>query len=109
MTARFRYTIGAAIILVLSVGIATIIYGIGFLPFDLLALLAWALGPLGIFTLITAFTGTQETASYLSWGSILLAIALAAILYPLINVLVIFGGLLVALAVISLLAHLRYI
>ena len=109
MTARFRYTIGGAIIVVLSLGFATILYGIGFLPFDFLALIAWALGPLGLFTIITAFTGTQETAFYLSWGSILIAIALASLLYPLINVVVIFGGLLVALAVISLVAHLRYI
>ena len=109
MAARFRYTIGGAIIVVLSLGFATILYGIGFLPFNFLALIAWALGPLGLFTIITAFTGTQETAFYLSWGSILIAIALAALLYPLINVIVIFGGLLVALAVISLIAHLRYI
>jgi hypothetical protein len=109
VTARFRYTIGAAIVLVLSLGFASIIYGIGFLPFDFVALLAWALGPLGIFTLIVAFTGTQETATYLSWGSILFAIALASILYPIINILAIFGGLLVALAIISLVAHLRYI
>ena len=109
MTAKFQYTIGAAIILVLSLGFATIIYGIGFLPFDFIALLAWALGPLGIFTLIMAFTGTQEPAFYLGWGSILLAIALASILYPIINVLVIFGGLLVALAAISLVTHLHYI
>lgn len=109
MTTRFRYTIGAAITVVLSLGFATILYGTGFLPFDFLALLAWALGPLGLLTIITAFTGAQETAFYLSWGSILIAIALASLLYPLINVIVIFGGLLVALAVISLLAHLRYI
>ena len=109
VTARFRYTIGAAIIVVLSLGLATIIYGIGFFPFDFLALLAWALGPLGLFTLFIAFTGAQETAFYLSWGSILIAIALASILYPIINVVVIFGGLLVALAIISLVAHLRYI
>jgi hypothetical protein len=109
VTARFRYTIGGAIIVVLSLGFATILYGIGFLPFDFLALIAWALGPLGLFTIITAFTGTKELAFYLGWGSVLIAIALASILYSLINVIVIFGGLLVALAVISLVAHLRYI
>lgn len=109
VTMRFRYSIGAAIIVVLSLGFATILYGIGFLPFDFLGLIAWALGPLGLFTIITAFTVTEETAFYLSWGSILLAIALASLLYPLINVVVIFGGLLVVLAVISLVAHLRYI
>ena len=106
---RFRYSIGAAIIVVLSLGFATILYGIGFLPFDFLALIAWALGPLGLFTIITAFTVKEETAFYLSWGSILIAFALASLLYPLINVIVIVGGLLVVLAVISLVAHLRYI
>jgi hypothetical protein len=109
VTAKFRYTIGAAILVVLSLGFATILYGIGFLPFDFLALIAWALGPLGLFTVITAFREEQDTAFYLSWGSILLALALASLLYPLINVVVIFGGLLVTLAVISLGAHLRYI
>ena len=109
MTTKFRYRIGSAIIVVLSLGFATIIYGIGFLPFDFLALIAWALGPLGLFTVITAFTEEKDTAFYLSWGSILLALALASLVYSLINVVVIFGGLLVTLAIISLVAHLGYI
>ena len=100
------YNIGASICLLISVGSAAIAYGGGFIPFVPLNLPAWIFGPLGVYTIIFAFT-CAERYSYLSWGSILLSIAVASTVFNVINPFVVLGILLIALAVIGLSAYLK--
>lgn len=47
-----NYNVGAVVIFFVSMALAAIVYAAGIIPFDLFDLLAWAFGPLGVYTLI---------------------------------------------------------
>lgn len=101
------YGIGALIVFAISLGFAAIFYGGGILVFEPLNLLAWALGPLGAYTVLYALRVRRDSLYYLSWGLIMLTIGLASALYNVVSVIVLFGLLIIVLAVISLLAYWR--
>jgi hypothetical protein len=90
--------------LLISVGIAAIAYGGGVIPFVPLNILAWLLGPIGGYTILYAFS-SEEVFLYLGWGSVMLTIATASILYTVVNTFVVLGILLIALALIGLFAY----
>ena len=101
------YGAGAVITIALSLGASMIAYGSGFLIFSLFHLIAWILGPLGIFTMVYALAGKREKLYFLSWGSIMIAVAAASILYQIVNILIVFGVLIIVIAIIALLAYVR--
>ena len=101
-----NYSVGALIILIISIGSAAIAYGGGFVIFDLVNLPAWIFGPWGVFTLVFAFV-RKAPFYYLGWSALLLAIAFGSIFYKQVNIFVVIGTLLIALAVIASLSLLR--
>ena len=72
MERDFDYGTGALIIITVSIGIAAIIYGGGFILFNLYNLPAWILGPLGVYTLISSLFN-RESFNKLGWGLVFLA------------------------------------
>ena len=101
------YGMGAVIIIALSLGASMIAYGSGFLIFSLFHLIAWILGPLGVFTMAYPLAGKKEKLYFLSWGSIMTAVAASSILYQIVNVVVVFGVLIIVIAIIALVAYMR--
>lgn len=102
-----NYGVGALVVFTVSLGLAAIFYGGGFLIFEPLDLVAWALGPLGTYTVIYALKVRKDSLYYLSWGMIMLIIGLASALYNVVNIIILFGLLIILLAVAGLLAYWR--
>lgn len=102
----FGYGVGALIVLVVSVGVAAIVYSL-LLPFDLFSFPAWLFGPLGVYTLAYSFTAKKDSTYYLVWGSVMFAIALVAALYTAVNPFVILGILAIVIAIIGIFAYQR--
>ena len=107
MSRVFSYNVGAVIILTLSLGIAAIVFGGGFLIFSPFTLIAWLSGPFGAYTLIYAAVSKEGNRYF--WGLIYLAIASASLFYDVVNPIVVLGVLLIALAVVGSLAYTKVI
>ena len=107
MSRVFKYNVGAVITLTLSLGIAAIVYGGGFLPFNLFTLIVWLSGPFGVYTLVYAVVSKEANRYF--WGMIYLAIAAASLFYDTVNPIVVLGVLLISLAIIGSLAYLKVI
>ncbi|MEM0456424.1 MAG: hypothetical protein QXP86_04635 [Nitrososphaerota archaeon] len=101
------YGVGALVTTLISVGVVIILYGTGFLVFNLLSLMACILAPLGTYTIVYALIKRKDILYYISWGLIILTIGLASVSYNVMNPLVIFGVLLIGLAIIGLAAYWR--
>ena len=101
-----NYSIGALLVLIISIGCAAIVYGGGFIVFQLPNLAAWIFGPLGLYTLVFAVIG-GEFYYHLGLGVLLLGITSASIFFNLVNIFVIIGILLIVLALIATLSYLR--
>jgi len=101
------YGAKALIVLVLSIGFAAIVYGVQMIPFDLFNLPAWVFGPLGVYTLIYSFVAGKDAIYYLVWGSVMFIVAATSAFYKMVNVIIVFGVLLIVLAVIGLIAYRR--
>ena len=101
------YGLGALIVFVASIGVASIVYGGGILIFEPVSLIAWVFGSLGAYTIIYALRMRGEFLYYLSWGLIMLDIGLASALYKTVNFLVMFGFLLIILVVIGSITYWR--
>ena len=99
--------VGALTVLALSVGFAAIFYGGGIIRFDPFNLPVWVFGPLGVYTLVYSFVAGKDPFYYQVLGSVMFAVAVASALYNVINVLIVFGMLMVVLTVIGLLAYWR--
>lgn len=104
---RQNYGVGALIVFAISLGFAAILYGGGILVFEPLNLIAWVFGPLGVYTILYALKVRRDSLYYLSWGLIMLTMGLASTLYNVVSVMVLFGLLIIVLAVIGLLAYWR--
>ncbi|MEM2739924.1 MAG: hypothetical protein QXQ29_03900 [Candidatus Bathyarchaeia archaeon] len=102
---RLEYTAGALVILLSSIGVASTVYSIGVLSFDMLDLVFWILGPLGVYTVFYGLWFRRDRLFHLCWGLVMLAIALSSILYPSVHPLTILGLLLVVLAIIGFSAY----
>lgn len=101
------YGVGSLAVLVVSIGVAAVTYSVSLIPFNLLNIPAWILGPFGLYTIIYAFVTGRDLTYYLAWGTIMFAIGLASALYTMLNPFIVFGILLIILAVIGLAAYWR--
>jgi len=111
------YNVGALVVLVISVGVAIVVYGANIIPFkffdSLINVPAWIFGPLGVFTLIYSFVAGKESTYYLVWGTVMFAIAIVSAFYNaearayLINPIIVVGILVIVIAVIGLVAYMR--
>ncbi|MEM2995767.1 MAG: hypothetical protein QXI91_07160 [Candidatus Bathyarchaeia archaeon] len=101
------YDVGALAVLVVSIGLAVIVYSANLLSFDPFNLPAWILGPLSVYTIIFSFKAGGESTYYLVWGVIMFAIATASASYKTQNPLIVLGILLIVIAVIAVASHLR--
>lgn len=107
MSRVFKYNVGAVITLTFSLGIAAIVYGGGFLPFNLLTLIMWLSGPFGVYTLIYAVVSKEANRYF--WSMIYLAIAAVPLFYDAVSPIVVLGVLLISLAIIGSLAYFKVI
>jgi hypothetical protein len=105
-TKSLDYGVGALVVLVVSIGVAAIVYSL-FLPFNLFNIPAWIFGPLGIYTLIFSVVVGKSSTYYLVWGSVMLAIAVISAFYNVVNPFVILGILAIVIAVIGIVAYRR--
>ena len=106
-TKMFSYSIGASTVVAISIGLAAIIYGLNMLSFNLYILPAWILGPLGVYTAIYSLAAGRESAYYLVWGIVMLAVAFLSAFYNVTYVLPVLGVLVIILAVIGVIAYMR--
>ncbi|MEM3383318.1 MAG: hypothetical protein QW698_04665 [Nitrososphaerales archaeon] len=104
---KMNYSLGALFVFAVSLGVAAIVYSGGFLAFDPLNLIAFIIIPLGAYTLIYALKVQRDYLYYLSWGLIMFILGLSFALYRLVNVIVLFGLLLILLASLGLLEYWR--
>jgi hypothetical protein len=103
----FVYGAGALIILVVSVGVAAIVYGLGLLSLDLLNIPAWIFGPLGIYTLAYSSIAGKESTYYGVWGVVMVAVAVIFGFYKIVNPVVILGVVAILVAIIGIIAYQR--
>jgi len=101
------YGVGALIVLVVSVGVAAVVYGLNVIFFDLFNILAWIFGPLGVYTLAYSFVAGKDSTYYLVWGSVMFAVAVISALYNVISPFVILGILAIVIAIIGIVAYQR--
>ena len=100
------YAVGSLAFLVASIGFAIVFFSV-YPPFNFYYFLAMALGPWGLFTIVYAFVTGRDFTYYLTWGTIIFAIALISGLYAVINPLVIIGILLITLVIIGVATYWR--
>ncbi|MGB9714526.1 MAG: hypothetical protein ACPLZC_06065 [Candidatus Bathyarchaeales archaeon] len=103
----FDYNVGALVILVISAGLAAVVYGANIIPLNIFNIPAWLFGPLGVYTIIFSVTASKETTYHLVWGIIMFTIAIASAFYNVLNVFVVLGILLIVIAVIGIVAYWR--
>lgn len=104
---RLDYGVGMLIVFAMSLGVAAIMYGLGFLAFDPLNLVTCIISPLGAYTLVYALRVRKDYLYYLSWGLMMFITGLSIALYRLVNIIALFGLLLILLAVVGLLEYWR--
>jgi len=101
----FDYGIGALAVLVISIGVAAIIYALGMIPFNILYFLAVIFGPLGVYTLVYSFIAGKEATYYLVWGTIMFAVGIIFGLYDVVSWILVLGVLVIVIAIIGLAAY----
>lgn len=102
----FDYGVGALVVLVISVGVAAIVYSV-ILPFDLLNIPTWIFGPLGLYTIAYSSISGKDTTYLLVWGTVMVAVALTFGFYNLVNPIIILGVLAILIAIIGIIAYQR--
>jgi hypothetical protein len=102
----FDYGVGALIVLITSIGVATIVYSL-ILPIDFLNIPAWIFGPLGLYTLAYSVISGKNSTYYMIWGTVMLAVALVFVFYSLVNPAVILGVLAILIAIIAIITYQR--
>jgi hypothetical protein len=103
----FDYGVGAIIVLVVSVGVAAIVYSLALLSLDLLNLPAWVFGPLGVYTLAYSSIAGKESTYFGVWGVVMVAVAVIFGFYNIVNPIVILGILAILIAIIGIIAYQR--
>jgi hypothetical protein len=101
------YGAGALVVLVVSIGVAAIVYSLPLLAFDILNLPAWIFGPLGIYTLAYSLIARKDSTYYSVWGSIMFAVAIIFAFYNVVNPFVILGILAIVIAIMGIIAYQR--
>src|SRR4030042_2522024 len=102
----FDYGVGALIVLVISVGVAAIVYSL-ILPLNLLNIPAWIFGPLGLYTLVYSSIAGKDSTYFMVWGTVMGALALLFGFSDVVNPVVILGVLAIFIAVIGIFAYQR--
>jgi len=102
----FDYGVGALIVLVVSVGVAAIVYSL-ILPLNLLNLPAWIFGPLGVYTLAYSSIAGKNSIYFAVWGTVMVAVAFIFGFYELVNPVIILGVLAILIAVMGIVAYQR--
>lgn len=104
---RFTYGVGAIAVLVISLGLALIMYGFYLLPYDLLNLLGWIFGPLGVYTVVYSLMVRNQSTYYLVWGMIMVAVGIVGGFYNIVPWFLVLGILVIVLAVIGVIAYME--
>jgi hypothetical protein len=104
---RFSYGVGALAVIVISVGLAAIVYSLSILSFNAYNLLAWFIGPWGVYTVVYSFAVSGDTTYYLVWGTVMVALGIISGFYNFIPAVLVLGVLLIALAVIGLASYMK--
>jgi hypothetical protein len=102
----FDYGAGALTVLVISIGVAAIVYSI-ILPLNFLNIPAWIFGPLGIYTLAYSSIAGKESTYFAVWGVVMVAVAIIFGFYNIVNPVVILGTLAILIAIIGIIAYQR--
>jgi hypothetical protein len=103
----FVFGVGALIVLVVSVGVAAIVYGLSLLTLNILNIPAWIFGPLGIYTLAYSSIAGKESTYYAVWGVVMVAVAVIFGFLNIVNPVVILGVVAILIAVIGIVAYQR--
>jgi hypothetical protein len=103
----FGYGAGALAVLVISLGLAAVIYSVNIIPFDFLNLPAWIFVPLGVYTLFYAFFSHKDPVYYLVWGVVMTCVGIVSATYAVVPPLLVLGILLIIIAVIGIAAYKR--
>jgi hypothetical protein len=99
--------VGSLAILVASIGFAIVLFSV-YPPFNSYYFVAMILGPWGLYTIVYAFATGRDFTYYLTWGTIIFAVALISGLYAVPPVpLVIVGILLITLVIIGVATYWR--
>jgi hypothetical protein len=101
------YDAGALAVLVISIGVAVIVYGMGLIGLNVYNLPAWIFGPLGIYTVAYSLIAGRNSTYYLVWGAIMVAVAVVSGFYDKVPVYLVMGLLLIVLAIIGIIAYWR--
>jgi len=101
------YGIVGLAIIVISVGLAAIVYALNLIPLDLLNIPAWIFGPLGVYTIVYSFAAGKDSNYYLAWGTIMFAVAIVSATYSKVNIFLVLGILVIVLAVMSIVVYMR--
>ncbi|MGB8779336.1 MAG: hypothetical protein WCD81_01660 [Candidatus Bathyarchaeia archaeon] len=104
---RFSYGVGALAIIAISLGVAAIVYSLGILAFNAYNLVAWFIGPWGVYTVVYSFAVSGDTTYYLVWGTVMVALGIISGFYNFIPAVLVLGVLLIALAVIGLASYMK--
>jgi len=102
-----NFGVGALAVLVISVGVAAIIYSMDMITFDFFNIPAWIFGPFGVYTILYSFAAGKEFTYYLVWGTIMFSVAIVSAFFGVINPIVVFGILIIVIAVIGLATYWR--
>lgn len=103
----FSYEVGAMTVVAVSIGLAAIIYGLGMVSFNLYVLPAWILGPWGVYTAVYSLAAGAQSGYYLVWGIVMITVAFLSAFYNVAYVLPVLGVLVIVLAVVGILTHMR--
>ncbi len=102
----FDYGAGALAVLVISIGVAAIVYSL-ILPLNFLNIPAWIFGPLGIYSLAYSTVAGKKSTYYAVWGVMMVAVAIIFGFYNIVNPVVILGILAILIAIIGIVAYQR--
>lgn len=102
-----NYGAGVLVILILSLGIAMVVYTTNMLPFNFLHLFVWILLPPGIFTCVYAVVAGRDFFYYLLWGAVMTLGGLMPVTSAFFVPMTLIGVFLIALAVIGIVAFWR--
>jgi len=97
----------AIALLVISIGAAGIIYGLGVLPFDFYNIFTWIFCPLGAYTVAYASIVRRDSIYHLVWGLVMITIGAVSAIYNMVNPIVVFGILFVTIAIIGITTYWR--
>ncbi len=99
------YGVGAFAIVAAFAGIAIIAYSMNWIDFVFYNLPAWIFGPLGIYTIAYSLLAGKDSAYYLVWGTVMVAVAVVSGFY--VSIFPVIGILLIVLAIIGIVVYWR--